>query len=233
MLSLAVILGIIGARKLAVREGIEPDRILDLAIWLVVAGLIGSRLFYVFFYDWEHYLAFPLDVFKLSTQAGLVFYGGLIGGILAGGWYVYRNKLPFWNLADVVTPFLALGYGLVRIGCFLNGCCYGKPTDLPWGVVFPGFFQVAIHPTQLYSCGLSLLLFGITLWLYYHRRFPGQVFLVYLMLYALMRSLVEVFRDNLLVWGPITIAQLVSLGIFIAAFIVYRIQLQKHLNSRS
>lgn len=220
MLSIAVILGVIGARKLAVRAGIEPDRILDLAIWLVVAGLLGSRLFYALFYDWSYYAAHPLDFFNL-TQPGLVFYGGLIGGIAAGGWYVYRHKLSFWNLADVVTPFLALGYGIVRIGCFLNGCCYGKPTDLPWGVLFPGIWEIPRHPTQLYSTGFALILFGITLWLFYHRRFTGQVFLVYLMLYALTRSIVEVFRENLLVLGPITIAQLVSFVLFIAALAIY------------
>lgn len=226
MLSLAVILGVIGARRLAVRAGIEPDRILDLAIWLVIAGLLGARLFYVFFYDPEYFAAHPLAVFN-PTQAGLVFYGGLIAGIAAGGWYVYRHKLSFWNLADVITPFLALGYGVVRVGCYLNGCCYGKPTEVPWGVVFPGLLEVSRHPTQLYSSGLALLIFAVTLWLFYRRRFTGQVFLIYLMLYAVSRSLVEVFRENLLVWGPITIAQLVSIGLFLAALLGYIYRLRQ------
>ncbi len=220
MLSLAVILGVIGARRLAVRARIEPDRILDLAIWLVIAGLLGARLFYVVFYDPEYFAAHPWAVFY-PTQPGLVFYGGLIAGIAAGGLYVYRHKLSFWNLADVITPFLALGYGIVRVGCFLNGCCYGKPTEAPWGVVFPGLWDIPRHPTQLYSSGLALLIFGVTLWLFYRRRFTGQVFLAYLMLYAVTRSMVEIFRENLLVLGPITIAQLVSIGLFLAALLGY------------
>ncbi|NLC06639.1 MAG: prolipoprotein diacylglyceryl transferase [Syntrophomonadaceae bacterium] len=220
MLSLAVIVGVVGARRLAIRAGIDPDRILDLAIWLILAGLIGARLFYVFFYDWQFFSAYPLEIIKLN-QPGLVYYGGLLGGIAAGGGYVYRYRLPFWNLADVVAPFLALGYGIVRIGCFLNGCCFGKPTDLPWGVVFPGLLEISRHPTQLYSAGLALLLFGMLIWLFCRRKFPGQVFLVYLMVYAVMRAVVEVFRENLLVLGPITIAQLVSLGLFLVAAVTY------------
>lgn len=220
MLSLAVILGVIGARRLAIRAKIEPDRILDLTIWVVVAGLLGARLFYALFYEPEYFAAHPLAIFNL-TQPGLVFYGGLIGGIAAGGWYVYRRELSFWNLADVVAPFLALGYGIVRIGCFLNGCCYGKPTAASWGVVFPGLSAVSRHPTQLYSSGLALVVFTAVLWLFFHRRFTGQVFLTYLMLYAVSRGLVEIFRENLLVWGPVTIAQAVSIGLFIVAFVGY------------
>lgn len=220
MLSLAVLLGVFGARKLAIRDKIDPDVILELVIWLVVAGLIGSRLCYVFLYDWEYYVSHPMAIFNL-TQQGLVFYGGLLAGIIAGVWFIYRRGLPFWNLADIVAPFLALGYGIGRIGCFLNGCCYGKPTDLPWGVVFPGLSAIPRHPTQLYSTGLALLLFGFLLWLYYRRRFTGQVFLVYLMLYAVLRSIVEIFRVNLLVWGPLTVAQVASFGLFVIALGIY------------
>jgi phosphatidylglycerol:prolipoprotein diacylglycerol transferase len=92
---------------------------------------------------------------------------------------------------------------------------------MPWGVVFPGLLEVSRHPTQLYSSVLALLIFAVTLWLFYRRRFTGQVFLAYLMLYAVSRSLVEIFRENLLVWGPITIAQLVSFGLFLVALLCY------------
>ena len=220
MLSLAVIVGLLGTRRLVRRVGVEFDHLLSLTIWLVLAGLIGSRLFYVFFYEWDYYSLYPLEIFKLN-QPGLVFYGGLIAGVLAGGIYIYRHRLPFWDLADVIAPFLALGYGMVRIGCFLNGCCYGKPTGLPWGVVFPGLGAVPRHPTQLYSTIFALFLFVGLLWLFQHRRFPGQVFLVYLMVYAGLRFIVEFFRENLLIWGSLTIAQLVSLLILGIAVGVY------------
>lgn len=220
MLSLAVIFGALGARRMAARAGIDPDHVLNLAIILVLSGLLGSRLFYAVFYEPAYFKAHPLEIFQL-WEPGLVWYGGLIAGIIAGGLYVYFTRLPFWDMADLLVPWLALGYGIVRIGCFLNGCCYGHVTDVPWAVVFPHLDDLPRHPTQLYSSLVGFALWGFLLWFYPRRQFSGQVFLLYLMLYGLLRSVVEYFRDNLTVWGPITVSQAISLAVVLAAGLVY------------
>lgn len=135
MLAIAVAVGLFGALKLARIEGCEEDLIYELTIVMVVCGILGARLFYVVFYAPDYFAANPWAVLDLRT-GGLVFYGGLLGGLLGGLGYIVKKRLSFWNLADIFAPFLALGYSIARIGCFLNGCCYGKPTELPWGVVF-------------------------------------------------------------------------------------------------
>lgn len=220
MLSVAVLLGLFGARRLAAREGIDPDRLVDFTLLVVIVGLMGSRLFYVLFYEWDYFAANPLQVFNPYHQ-GMVFQGALVLGILAAVWFVRRHRMSFWNLADVMAPFIALGYAIVRVGCFLAGCCWGKPTAEPWGVIFPGLGEVARHPTQLYSSLLGLLLFGYLLWLFPRRTFSGQVFLNYLIIYSLGRIFIENFRDNPLFLGPFTLAQVLGAIVLLVGFGLY------------
>ncbi len=226
-LSLAILLGTLVAVRLARGIEMNSDRILDLAIVLVVGGVVGARLFYVFVYEPERYLREPLQIFAI-WKGGLVYYGALIGGFVTGTWYVIKKKLPFWSLADVVAPPLALGYGIVRLGCFMNGCCYGKETDSFIGVVFPYIEGapcpdlIARYPTQLFSSAIGFLLFGVLLLVWRRKSFDGQVFLLFLILYGIGRSFVEAFRENLLVFGNITVSQLVSAIIVLSAIIVYR-----------
>lgn len=225
-LSLAILLGTLVAIKLARRVGFDADSILDLVIYLVIGGVVGARLFYVLVYDPSHYLQHPWQVFAL-WNGGMVYYGALIGGLITGTWFVAKKKLPFWVLADVVAPPLALGYGIVRIGCFLNGCCYGKPTDSFIGVMFHyidgghSFDNVLRYPTQLFSSAFGFALFGVLLLIWLKRKFDGQVFLAFLILYAVERTVVEYYRENLLVFGPVTVAQLVSVLIVIPALYFY------------
>ena len=122
---------------------------------------------------------------------------------------------------DLFAPYLALGYAFGRIGCFLNGCCFGTPTTLPWGVVFPGLDLVPRHPAQLYSALLSLGLCAFLLRLYPRRRFDGQVFLAYVIGYALLRFGVEFVRENLIIWGGFSIAQVVAAAILVIAGVFY------------
>lgn len=225
-LSLAILLGTFIAIRLAKQVGFEPDRIIDLAIVLVIGGVLGARLFYVFVYEPERYLKEPLQIFAI-WNGGLVYYGALIGGFITGTWYVLQKGLPFWKLADIVSPPLSFGYGIVRLGCFMNGCCYGRPTDSWVGVIFP-FIEGAPHlddiaryPTQIFSSVFGFLLFGLLLYLWKRRKFDGQVFLVFLILYAIGRSIVEYYRENLIVFWHITISQLVSLLIIVPAVIFY------------
>ena len=219
MLSLAVLAGTYMVYRQAPKYGFKEDMIIDLTIWLVVGGIIGARLFYVFVYEPGTYFRQPYLIFAL-WQGGLVYYGALIGGFIAGLWYVRKHHLPFWPLADLMAPPLAFGYGLVRIGCFLNGCCYGKPTTF-LGVVFPHLDDIPRHPTQIYSSLLGFTLFLILLAVQRKKSFDGQVFLLFLMLYGVGRTAIEALRENLTVFGPVTVSQLVSFFVVIIAAVFY------------
>ncbi len=207
LVALGVAAGFWLLRREAEKEGISPQRAADVAFWSVVAGLVGARLVFVLFH-WSDYSSSPLKALKF-WEGGLVFYGGVIPGVLVALWLIRRWALPLWKSLDVAAPSLALGHAIGRLGCFSAGCCYGKPTDLPWGVVFSDPRSLAplgvkLHPTQLYS---ALGLFGILsllLWLRRKGGFPGQVFFVYLGLYSAFRFLVEFVRGDprtTLFWG--------------------------------
>lgn len=218
-LSLAILAGTLLVYRQAPGSGIKQDVVIDLVIWLVVGGVVGARLFYVFVYEPGTYLKQPYLIFAL-WQGGLVYYGALIGGFIAGVWYVRKNNLPFWPLADLFAPPLALGYGIVRMGCFLNGCCYGKPTTF-LGVIFPHLDDIPRHPTQIYSSLLGFTLFFVLLALRQKKAFDGQIFLLFLILYGIGRTAVESLRENLTVFGPVTVSQLISFIIIVIAVVFY------------
>lgn len=220
MLALGVAVSLALVIRQARKQGIDEEPILDLTIISVVAGLIGARLFYVFVYDWDYYRLNLLQILDFRNE-GLVWYGGLIMGILAALLYIRIKRLPLWKMTDLFAPYLALGYAFGRIGCFLNGCCFGLPTTVSWGMIFPGLDLIPRHPTQLYSVVLSLGLFAYLLRLYSRRRFEGQVFLAYIIGYALLRFGVEFFRDNLIVWAGFSVSQVVAAGILIIAGAIY------------
>jgi phosphatidylglycerol:prolipoprotein diacylglycerol transferase len=164
----------------------------------------------------------------MIQHGGLVYYGGLIGATLAGMFFIHWKKLPLWTMADIFAPSIALGSVLGRIGCLLNGCCYGRACDLPWAITFtnPQANQysgtplgVPLHPTEIYDALLNLILYFFLAWLFRHKRFAGQVFATYLILYAVFRSIVEYFRGDYPsdhIHAGLTSAQLVSVPIFIA-----------------
>lgn len=163
-------------------------------------------------------------------HGGLVFYGGLIGASLTFIVYVRLKQLPLWKVADVFAPSIALGYVFGRIGCLLNGCCYGRACDLPWAIQFPPNNPLhpptyPVHPTEVYDSLLNLGLYGALAWLYRRKKFDGQVFAVYLVSYAVLRSLVEVFRGDYpqyqhFLGGWATPAHLVSFGILAAGVVL-------------
>lgn len=222
MLALAVLIGVVGVRRLFVREGLDSDAVYDLVLLVVIFGIIGARLAYIITYEWADFLAHPGSFFSLGEGLrGLVWYGGLLGGFISGLIYIIKKKLPFWKVVDIFAPFLALGYALVRIGCFLNGCCYGDITGGACGVVFPGVDAFPRHPTQLYSTGLNLVLFGFLWWLYPRRKFAGQVFLAYILGYSVYRFIVEFFRDSLIMVGPISLGQVYTLGLLLVGIVLY------------
>lgn len=176
------------------RYGIEPDRVYDIALVSLLGGVIGARVVYILLNpgteNWRGFFA--------VWQGGLSFHGGLACAMILGYIYTRRAKLSFWNVADMVAPSLAIGYAFTRIGCFLNGCCYGCPTSLPWGVVFNenGRPTPPSHPTQIYAFLANLLIFWLLTRLERENRKSGFVFVAYLGLYSIYRFLVEYLRSG-------------------------------------
>ena len=160
MIAIGFLVAITLACRQATKLGLSPERIQTLGLVTLLSGLVGGRLGFVFL-NWEFYRGNLLEILRLD-HGGLVFYGGLGLGILMGLLYIRRSKLPMAQTVDLMVPPLVLAHAIGRIGCFLNGCCYGKFTDLPWGVAFPPE-TLHRHPTQLYEAGALLLLFvGLT-----------------------------------------------------------------------
>lgn len=230
MLAIAVIIAIIGIGRLFDKEGYERDMVLDLVMLCVIFGIIGARLAYVLTYEWTDFLSHPLMVFSLQDGGirGMAWYGGLVGGLIPFIIYLRRKKLSFWAVADMFAPYLALGYALVRIGCFLNGCCYGNITGSACGVVFPAVDAYHRHPTQLYSSALNVLLFIILIRFYPRRKFPGQVFLLYVIGYAIYRFIVEFFRSSEIFVGVLSIGQVYTLGLLLIGLLAYKWQKSRH-----
>ena len=193
---------------------ITAEQLVDFACLSLLGGMLGARLVYVLL-QWNVFLRDPLEILAL-WHGGLVWYGGFLGGLVAGWLYARAKGLAFLRVMDQVIPFLALGHAIGRLGCFLNGCCFGKPTEAWCGVVFPGQ-GVRVYPTQLFeSAGLLFLYIML-------RRLqrppilarPGSVFGCYLIGYAGLRFLIEFFRgDQAIWWAGLTLQQLISIGIF-------------------
>ncbi len=222
MLAIAVIVAIIGLTKMYRREGYDTDSVMDLIIILVLAGILGSRLLYIVAYQWQELLSNPLAVLSLKNGInGLVWYGAVILDVPLFIWYLRRKKYPLWNILDMFAPFVALGYAIVRIGCFLNGCCYGEITSSTCGVVFSYVDSFTRYPTQLFSSFLNLLLFGLLLWYYPRRKYAGEVFVFYFLGYSIYRFLIEFMRESLINFGPFTMSQLISIAIFLIALLLH------------
>ena len=204
-----------GFRSIDSRQGISSfisaDQLLSLVIWIVISGIIGARIFYVIQF-WSQFASDPPLVFNIRG-GGLVFYGGLIGGLVALYWFCKIHRLPLLKVLDLVTPAVILGYSIGRIGCFLEGCCSGKVTHLPWAVHFP-LLEGLRHPTQLYSSFLALLIFFFLIRLAKRQSYTGQVFFWGIVLQSCYRFGIEFLRENPLYYG-LSSAQWIALGLVI------------------
>lgn len=181
--------------------GLDPAAIQDIVFpWLLLGGLIGARILYVISYWDRDFAGHPITEAFAIWRGGLVFYGGLIGASLAGIVGMRLKKLPLWRTADCLTPGLALGHVFGRLGCLMNGCCFGRTCDLPWAIHYPGDHAThghGVHPAQLYEAGLNLALCVFLAWWHDRRKtFNGQVFAIYLMAYAVIRTVCELFRGD-------------------------------------
>ncbi len=162
MVALGVLAAMFWTRLEFRRRKLPNDLLYDLVVAAIALGVIGARLMYVAL-NWQSYRTNLVAIPMIWADGGLSFHGAIAGGILAGLWLSRRYKVPFWRIADAAAPGLALGHAIGRIGCFLNGCCYGLPTRMPWGVRFHnpalGIDTLPSHPTQLYEAAGLLILF--------------------------------------------------------------------------
>lgn len=227
---LAIALGFLLASWLAGRRaraaGTDPAAVQRVALTALLAGLAGGRAAYVLL-NWEIYAANPLEILRLD-HGGMVFYGGLAAGVLGGVLAMRAAKLPVLATLDLLMPPLVAAHAAGRVGCFLNGCCYGVPTALPWGVVFPPDIYYR-HPTQLYETGALLLIF-LALKRAERRSPPaGTVLLLYGLLYGSWRFFLEFLRgDNLRVLFGLTVFQLSSLPLaLLCGWMLLRARLKK------
>ncbi len=215
--------GIFVATRTGKKTGIDPNRVLDMGFMIIVCGIIGSRAAYILI-NFSHYAAYPKDILKL-WQGGLVFSGGLVLVVIAAVWYSRHHGYNIWTIGDLWAPAAAIGQAIGRIGCFFAGCCYGKPGDLPWCVVFSNpkslaTLNVPLHPTQLYSSLSSFLIFIVLLILQKKKKFEGQVFLWFLILHSTARLILEKYRGDargVIITNDFSTTQLIALIILIAA----------------
>jgi phosphatidylglycerol:prolipoprotein diacylglycerol transferase len=201
MVALGILAGVGLAEYLNRRQGGQPGQIIDMGLIVVLAGLVGARLMFIFI-NWGYYSDNPLEAVMI-WKGGLVFYGGLLGGIVGLTVYIRLAGMPLLKTLDIAAPAMALGHSLGRLGCFSAGCCYGKETDLPWAVIFTDPRSLAtnilgkpVHPTQLYSFAFLALLALFLVWTVGRKKFDGQVAALYVILYSVFRFVVEFYRGD-------------------------------------
>jgi phosphatidylglycerol:prolipoprotein diacylglycerol transferase len=229
LLALAFLAGLWVVHGQAKRAGLDAGKITDLAVYVLIAGLVGAKLMLIAV-D-RH---FPTNMGDLITilQSGGVFYGGLLGGIVTAFWLARRYELPGWPTADVLAPGLVLGQAIGRLGCFAAGCCYGKTAAVPWAVTFTDVsaarqvgtpLDTPVHPSQLYESLATLVIFAILVWLAPRKRFHGQVVLTYVVLYSAARFVLEYYRGDAGrgFIGPLSTSQAVSAGLLLLAVLAF------------
>lgn len=217
-IAIGVLAAVLFARHEAKRLEVDPNRITDLCFYLVIAAILGSRLFFVLL-NLEYYMQAPLEVFKIWS-GGLVFYGGFITALAAALALIRSYGLPLGKTADIAALAIPLGHFFGRLGCFSAGCCYGEACNLPWAITFSHPESLAplnlqIHPTQLYSAAANLFIFLVMLAFREKKRFHGQLFLFYVLLYGVLRSFIEIFRGDdrgPLFMNFLSVSQAIGLG---------------------
>lgn len=204
LLAASYLLGLWLAMRRARAWGLDANRVLDLGIYIIIAALIGAKLL-LLVVDFDQFRQTPAELLSLARSGG-VFYGGLILAVLVAFWYINKHRLPFWTTCDVFAPGIALGHVTGRLGCFAAGCCYGKPTDVPWAVTFTNAaaasnvgtpLGIPLHPTQLYEAGAELFILILLLATEKKGRYyAGRTFWSYMFLYAISRYIIEFYRGD-------------------------------------
>jgi phosphatidylglycerol:prolipoprotein diacylglycerol transferase len=239
LLALAFLAGLWAAGWQAKKAGMNAAAIADLAVYVLIAGLVGAKVL-LLIVEWNHYSRNPRELFSL-VQSGGVFYGGLIGALPVAWWYARKHGLSGWQTADVLAPAVVLGQAVGRLGCFAAGCCYGRETRMPWGVVFRDEYahtvvgtplNVPLHPTQIYESIACVGIFFVLVAIAARKRFHGQVALSYVFLYAVVRFIVELFRGDpargFVFNGALSTSQFIAILMVAAVALIFPYTLKKH-----
>jgi phosphatidylglycerol:prolipoprotein diacylglycerol transferase len=215
-------------------RGLDPDQMWNLGGIAAFSGIFGAKLLLLLI-DWREYAAEPGRIFSVATlQSGGVFSGGLLLAILCSWWYVRRHNIPFLSAADVFAPGIALGHAFGRIGCLAAGCCYGRPTNLPWAITFHNPLAAELsgtplnqplHPTELYEFVAEAINFALLYWLCKRKKFEGQIIALFMIIYGIERFIFEFFRGDPgrgeVLDGLISGTQLIALGLVVGGFLIY------------
>ena len=204
LLAAAYLTGLQVALVRARRHGLDPNRVMDLGIYVIISALIGAKLM-LLIVEFEHFSLSLADLWVLLRSGG-VFYGGLFLAVPVALWYMRRHRMPTWPTCDIFAPGIALGQAIGRIGCLMAGCCFGRPTSMPWGITFTNPLAasnvgtplgVTLHPTQLYESGVDLFIFAFLLLTERRGRpFHGRTFWGYALLYGIARFIIEIYRGD-------------------------------------
>ena len=239
MMAAAFFAGLWTATRRARLANVSGEIIADVTLWLMAGSIIGARFVYVTTYWKQEFADQPFREVFMIQHGGLVYYGGLIGAIVFGIGYLAWKKLPVWKIADILAPSIALGSVFGRIGCLLNGCCYGRACGLPWAIHFPADHEThgaGVHPTEIYDALLNFILYLALAWLFRRswkmkaengggKMADGKIFALYLIGYAICRSIVEFFRGDYpadhIHAGIFTSAQLLSAPILAAGIALW------------
>ncbi len=220
LLAAAYLLGLQFALVRARQRSLDPNRVMDLGIYIIISALVGAKLL-LLVTDFQTFRTNPAEIFNLLREGG-VYYGGLLVAVSVALLYIHAVGLPLWTTCDVFAPGIALGHVIGRFGCFFAGCCWGKPTNVPWAITFTNPFananvgtplNVPLHPTQLYEAGAEFLILVFLLATEKSgRRFAGRTFWLYMLLYAISRYIIEYYRDDPRgSVGPFSTSQFISL----------------------
>lgn len=207
--------------------GVSQETITDIFFIILVSSLTGARALYVLI-NFQEYRNNLSGIFQV-WNGGLVFFGGFLGAAAALLVYFSRKKLDKWQMADIIAPGLALGHAVGRIGCLFAGCCYGRSCDLPFAIRFSDPHSLApidvlLHPTQVYSMISNLVIFAVLIWMSKRKKFNGMIFLSYMMIYSVFRSIIEFFRGDLrghFIFEFLSLSQGIGIIVFISALILY------------
>ena len=235
LIAIGTVLAVGIATRWGKAEGFGKDTFTDLGFWSIIAAVVGARLEFLRT-NWSSFAdASFVDLINVR-DGGLVFYGGLVGTLVAFAVLIVRKKLPALKILDILAPLVPFGIMFGRLGCFMAGCCYGKPADHPWAVTFTHELTVAprgipLHPTQLYEVLYGAGLFGLLFWLRKRKKFDGQLILTLLTAYPLLRSVNELFRGDpgrgWAIDGVLSNAQAISIVIAVLAAIGWVVLLKR------
>ena len=228
MAALGFMAGLLTWAWLGRHENRPPGFASDLGFWLMASGIVGSRLAYVSA-NWTYYRDNLIEVVRID-QGGLIFYGGFLLACVVLVLFARHHRVPLWHLADFAIPALAIGHGLGRVGCFLNGCCYGRPAgDAFCGIAYPPvcepgklFPGVPLFPVQIIESAGLLVIWAVLLFAYPRRKKDGAVFALYLLLYPPVRFALEYLRgDERQSWFALDVAQVTSIALFLAGVLLF------------